>query len=195
MYHDDTLPATCRTGAEAIDEEADRDDGETDRELAGDRQVAAALAQLRVGPREYRRQDHDPDRIERLVLARRPDHAEQAEALVPLDIAQCKQRQRGRHLLVEDEEQQRLDDQDQRSDQSGALVLRAGRDHVAENAQGHDAGDVDAGDRDLGGAGSRTRPRTAARSRRRAPSPADPSAPVSRPAGEPMPRSVRTIIT
>src|SRR4029079_11245560 len=81
------LAGARRTGAEAVDEEADRDDGKTDRELAGDRQVAAALAEMRVGIREDRRQDHDPDRIERLVLAGRPGHAEQAEALVPLDVA------------------------------------------------------------------------------------------------------------
>jgi hypothetical protein len=59
-----------------------------------------------------------------------------------VDVAQREQRQRGRHLLVEDEEQHGLQRQHQGRQQAGALALRACTDQVHEDAQHDDAGGV-----------------------------------------------------
>ncbi len=128
----------------AVDEEAQCHRRETERELGGNGKVLAALACAGIHESEDRAEDEDPDRVERLELRRRPVPQVQAEDVeAGVDVAQREQAQRGRHLLVEDEEEHRLHGQHQGGDQAGALAALAAVDQVGEDAQYHDAGAVD----------------------------------------------------
>ena len=74
-------------------------------------------------------------------------HAEQV--LRRIDVAQREQRQRRRHLLIENEEEDRLDRQHEGGDESGFLVAMTFRDEVSEDAEHRDRRDDDEGARDV----------------------------------------------
>src|SRR6185312_9861912 len=84
--HHDPLAGLAGLGGEvagrAVDEEADRDREEAERELGRDREILAALGEMRVGESEDRTQRENPQRVQRLELRRIPIEqvrAEQAE--------------------------------------------------------------------------------------------------------------------
>ena len=130
----------------AIDEEARRDDDEAQRKLAGDRQILLVAPGRRIDPGQDRAEDEDPDGIEGLELCRRPIPEMDAEYIERrIDVAQGKQVQRSRHLLVEDEIEHCLHDQHEGGDQAGAFAALAGGDQPAEDADDRDGGDIDEG--------------------------------------------------